>query len=233
VSPQRGAAAHRDHFSGTLFERSGAKQRVVSCAGAATQSKSQRSRYAKRADRPRCGAAPHPAFRDADFKEGAFSKSFQPDRRCTAKPTIECCDFRIPRAFATNSFPDNSARRRGGRAGSALLDPLTTLRSVVIISNMKAVELVRTRIIYSETAFAELVLWQLPASLPGSSHQFKYRLAYVVRGECVLRYDNEAGKGDHRHYGSKESGCVFTDPDELIAAFQADIARWNRENSDS
>lgn len=98
---------------------------------------------------------------------------------------------------------------------------------------MKAVELVRTRIIYSEVAFAELVLWQLPASLPGSSHRFKYRLAYVVRGECVLRYDNEAGKGDHRHYGGKESSYAFKDPDKLIAAFQADIARWNRENSDS
>ena len=98
---------------------------------------------------------------------------------------------------------------------------------------MKAVELVRTRIIYSEVAFAELVLWQLPASLPGSSHRFKYRLAYVVRGECVLRYDNEAGKGDHRHYGGKESNYAFADPDKLIAAFQADIARWNRENSDS
>ncbi len=98
---------------------------------------------------------------------------------------------------------------------------------------MKAVELIRTRIIYSEVAFAELVLWQLPAPLLGSSHRFKYRLAYVVRGECVLRYDNEAGKGDHRHYGGKESNYGFADPDKLIAAFQADIARWNHENSDS
>ncbi len=63
---------------------------------------------------------------------------------------------------------------------------------------MKAVELVRTRIVYAEQAFAELVLWKLPAPLPGSAHSFKYRLAYVVEGVCVLRYDNESGKGDHR-----------------------------------
>lgn len=98
---------------------------------------------------------------------------------------------------------------------------------------MKAIELMRTRIIYSEVAFAELVLWQLPAPLQGSNHRFKYRLAYVVRGECVLRYDNEAGKGDHRHYAGKERAYAFAGPDKLIAAFQADIARWNRENSDS
>ena len=98
---------------------------------------------------------------------------------------------------------------------------------------MQAAELVRTRIIYSPVAFAELVLWQLPKPLAGSTHRFKYRLAYVVRGVCVLRYDNEAGKGDHRHYGERESAYAFSNPEKLIAAFEADIARWNRENRDS
>lgn len=98
---------------------------------------------------------------------------------------------------------------------------------------MKAVALLRTRVIYSEVAFAELVLWQLPAALPGSAHRFKYRLAYVVDELCVLRYDNEAGKGDHRHYAGSENAYVFTGVDQLIAAFQSDIARWNRENRDS
>jgi hypothetical protein len=95
---------------------------------------------------------------------------------------------------------------------------------------MKAVELVRTRIAYSESAFAELVLWRLPPAIKGSPHDFKYRLAYVVRGECVLRYDNEVGKGDHRHFGGQESVYVFSTPDQLIADFQNDIARWNHEN---
>lgn len=98
------------------------------------------------------------------------------------------------------------------------------------ISNMKAVELIRTRIIYSGSDFAELLLWRLPKPIEGSSHCFKYRLAYVVCGECVLRYDNEAGKGDHRHSGGKECAYDFTTPDQLIADFQTDIARWNHEN---
>jgi len=98
---------------------------------------------------------------------------------------------------------------------------------------MKAVELVRTRVAYSATAFAELVLWHVPSPVPGSTHGFKYRLAYVVGGVCVLRYDNEVGKGDHRHYGSVEGRYRFSTPDQLIADFQTDIARWNRENSDS
>ena len=98
---------------------------------------------------------------------------------------------------------------------------------------MKAIELVRTRIAFSETAFAELVLWQVPKPVAGSAHGFKYRLAYVAGDACVVRYDNEVGKGDHRHFNGKESSYNFKTLDKLIADFQRDIARWNRENSDS
>jgi len=104
---------------------------------------------------------------------------------------------------------------------------------VVIISNMKAVKLISTRIVYSESTFAELVLWRLPKPLHGSVHGFKYRLAYIVRGECVLRYDNETGKGDHRHFDGKESDYAFTTPEQLVADFQNDIERWNHENYNS
>jgi len=98
---------------------------------------------------------------------------------------------------------------------------------------MKATELLRQRIIYGENRFAELILWRLPQPLAGSRHPFKYRLAYVVTGVCVLRYDNETGKGDHRHWGGKEYHYRFSTPEKLLADFQRDIERWNDENGDS
>jgi hypothetical protein len=55
----------------------------------------------------------------------------------------------------------------------------------------------------------------------------------VVDGKCVLRYDNEAGKGDHRHFRGREQTYAFTTPEKLITDFQHDIARWNRENRSS
>ena len=110
---------------------------------------------------------------------------------------------------------------------------LTTNRLVGKMTNMKATELLRRRIPYTEVAFAELVLWQLPAPLPGSMHSYKYRLAYVVRGVCVLRYDNESGKGDHRHFREKESRYAFDGVEKLLAAFQRDIERINCEDSAS
>lgn len=107
------------------------------------------------------------------------------------------------------------------------------MTSVGMMSNMPAVVLLRTRIVLSEDAFAELALWQVPRPVKGSPHHYKYRLAYVVRGECVVRHDNEAGKGDHRHYGAREGGYAFETAEKLIADFRRDIARWNRENRDA
>ncbi len=90
--------------------------------------------------------------------------------------------------------------------------------------------MIRARIIYSASAFAELALWRIPTPVAGSHHRFKYRLVYVVDRVCVIRYDNESGKGDHRHVKGRESAYEFTTPDKLITDFQRDIARWNREN---
>lgn len=82
-------------------------------------------------------------------------------------------------------------------------------------------------------AFVEIVIWQVPEPVPPSTHGFKYRLAYVVGGRCVLRYDNERGKGDHRHTETTEQSYEFSTPDQLMTDFEADSARWNHENGRS
>ena len=78
----------------------------------------------------------------------------------------------------------------------------------------------------AENAFVELVVWRVPSPVLGSGHSFKYRLAFIVNGECVLRYDNEAGKGDHKHLGEKEAPYAFTTPAQLLADFWNDVDRW-------
>lgn len=45
----------------------------------------------------------------------------------------------------------------------------------------------------------------------------------------MLRYDNESGKGDHRHMGGKETTYVFVSVDQLLDDFLADVARWKGE----
>lgn len=47
----------------------------------------------------------------------------------------------------------------------------------------------------------------------------------MVDGVCVVRYDNERGKGDHRHYGDLEETYAFISVEQLAADFEADVAK--------
>jgi hypothetical protein len=93
---------------------------------------------------------------------------------------------------------------------------------------MKAVLLVRRRISISDISFIEIVIWKVPTPVPGSSHDFKYRLAFVVDGECLLRYDNEAGKGDHRHIRGEELPYRFTAIERLLPDFLEEVEKQRR-----
>ena len=95
---------------------------------------------------------------------------------------------------------------------------------------MKAQLLLKQRFVMSEIAFAEIVIWQLPAPLDGSAHDFKYRLAYVVNNQCVLRYDNEAGKGNHVHINQQEISYNFVSAEQLVDDFFAQI-KWMESQS--
>ena len=96
---------------------------------------------------------------------------------------------------------------------------------VVTYNNMKAELIEKSRTVIDDSIFFEVVLWHLPEPVPGSAHPFKYRLALVVNGKCVLRYDNERGKGDHRHIEGREEPVEFTSLEALYDAFQADMER--------
>ena len=98
---------------------------------------------------------------------------------------------------------------------------------------MRAAALMRRRVVLAPDAFAEVTIWRVPQPVPPSTHAFKCRLAYVVSGECVVRYDNERGKGDHRHIGTVNTRYAFSTPDRLMADFNADIERWNDEHGRS
>lgn len=90
---------------------------------------------------------------------------------------------------------------------------------------MPATLIQKERFDLADDRFVSVSIFELPAPLPGSSHRYKYRLALVVDGVCLLRYDNEAGKGDHKHLGERELPYSFTDLDRLIDDFWVDVGR--------
>lgn len=99
---------------------------------------------------------------------------------------------------------------------------------MVYYTNLDAYLLLHERHQVNENSFAELRIWQVSTSVRGSKHAYKYSLAYVVDNECVLRYDNKAGKGDHRHLGSEEHPYIFHNPEQLMIDFWSDMDRWRQ-----
>jgi hypothetical protein len=92
---------------------------------------------------------------------------------------------------------------------------------------MKASFIARTKEIRDDGSIVEIVIWELPEPLPPSVHGFKYRLFYGSASEERVRYDNERGKGDHRHVGGREEAYVFTSIDQLLDDFERDIEDWS------
>jgi len=87
---------------------------------------------------------------------------------------------------------------------------------------MKARLIARIKEAY-ERGIVEGVIWDVPAPAGSSAHRIKYRLVYVVGGERVVGYDNERGKGDHKHIRGAQAAYVFKDVPTLINDFLQDV----------
>ena len=90
---------------------------------------------------------------------------------------------------------------------------------------MKARLLFRDRYLFDDGAIMEMTIWQVPERVAPSPHRLKYSLFYGYPGTRVVGYDNERGKGDHRHVGNRQLKYQFTSVEQLVTDFLADVAR--------
>lgn len=90
---------------------------------------------------------------------------------------------------------------------------------------MKATLVLRRRDLLPGGLTVEMVIWQLSAPTADRPHGLKYRLQAHRSGRTLIRYDNETGKGDHRHYGRQEERYVLVSMKRLIEDFIADVER--------
>lgn len=91
---------------------------------------------------------------------------------------------------------------------------------------MKAALLADAKEIRDDGSIVEVVVWELPEPLPGSEHLYKYRLFFGRPGQEYVRYDNERGKGDHRHVNGQELPYTFRSVDQLLDDFERDVENW-------
>jgi hypothetical protein len=64
---------------------------------------------------------------------------------------------------------------------------------------MDATLIIRDRRILTDGAIIEVVVWWVPAPVPPTTHGLKYRLFYGKDSQRIVGFDNERGKGDHKH----------------------------------
>jgi hypothetical protein len=93
-----------------------------------------------------------------------------------------------------------------------------------------AILIFRDKAQYPDGAILEMTIWQIPERTAERPHGLKYSLYYGRDGERIIGYDNEAGKGDHRHYRTREETYEFSGPQQLIADFLADVKRERGES---
>lgn len=88
---------------------------------------------------------------------------------------------------------------------------------------MKTQLLIHERVYFDDGFLIEIKVWRVAEPVSPSAHRLKYSLFYGRPGSRVVGYDNERGKGDHRHYKGRERGYQFVSIEKLLADFKADV----------
>ncbi len=97
---------------------------------------------------------------------------------------------------------------------------------------MKAERIFYDKTFYPNGLIVEMVIWKLPKPTKDRLHGFKYRLFYGRDGMRIVGYDNERGKGDHKHINDVEVPYKFMTIEKLVSDFLADIERFKYEKID-
>jgi len=88
---------------------------------------------------------------------------------------------------------------------------------------MKAILVYRKTELQPDGIKLEMVIWQLPVPTPERPHGLKYRLWAGRDGKTLVRYDNESGKGDHKHIGRIEKRYAWRGMSALVEDFLNDV----------
>jgi hypothetical protein len=96
---------------------------------------------------------------------------------------------------------------------------------------MKARRVFYDKAVLPDGETVEMTIWQLPEPSPERPHGLKYSLFYGFDGERIVGYDNERGKGDHKHAGSSETPYKFVSVKKLVADFLADVERAKNDRN--
>ena len=90
---------------------------------------------------------------------------------------------------------------------------------------MRARLILDAKTLLADGRILQRTVWQLPHPTADRPHGLKFRLYCGKDGQTIVRYDNESGKGAHRHVGPNEveSTYEFISMRKLLHDFLADV----------
>jgi hypothetical protein len=94
----------------------------------------------------------------------------------------------------------------------------------------KAEKILDVRNVFDDGCFLIIRVWRVVDPVPPSSHRCKYSFFYGRAGERLVLFDNERGKGDHKHIGEIESSYVFESIEKLTEDFMVEVRRVRSES---
>lgn len=97
---------------------------------------------------------------------------------------------------------------------------------------MNAKRIFYDKAVLPDGCILEMTIWQLPAASPERQHGLKYSMFYGREGERIVGYDNERGKGDHKHIREAETRYKFVNVEKLVADFLADVEKIRGEHDE-
>ena len=83
--------------------------------------------------------------------------------------------------------------------------------------------LVDEKTVFEDGSILEIRIWSVPEPVPPTTHGYKYALFYGRPGERLVGFDNERGKGDHRHVLGVETTYVFQSVAQLLRDFRTEV----------
>ena len=95
---------------------------------------------------------------------------------------------------------------------------------------MKAKRLFYDKATLPDGSIVEMTIWQLPQATTERVHGLKYSLFYGRYGKRIVAYDNELGKGDHKHVGAVESRYRFVSVEKLVSDFLRDVDKARKKS---
>ena len=79
--------------------------------------------------------------------------------------------------------------------------------------------------VFEDGSILQVRIWSVPKSVPSARHRCKYNLFYGRPGERLVGFDNERGKGDHKHVLGAETNYRCVSISQSLAECRTEVER--------